>query len=232
MNSSAKAGRFIRGASEREDVFVLGELARHEIPSEGTLATAGAVVAAADRRAAEIVAAAEAQAATIIAQAQGSAGSVRGQAHREGYAAGLAGAEAEARAAIELIRRVAGEGQAIRDEIAGQATGVIARAISLALRRLVAEYYEADPARTAAAIADAVRAAAGQQIISIRVHSGLVQSLQAQMLDIADYIRPDDAIEAGGCIIDLKNGTLDATLDARLSLMELALREAGGEVQQ
>jgi flagellar biosynthesis/type III secretory pathway protein FliH len=44
-------------------------------------------------------------------------------------------------------------------------------------------------------------------------------------------VRPDDAVEAGGCIIDLRNGTIDATLDARLSLMELALREAGGEVQ-
>lgn len=232
MNSSARAGRFIRGASEREDVFVLGEPARRDIPADGTLANAGAVIAAADRRAADIIAAAEAQSAAVIATARASVDDVRAAAHGEGYAAGLAAAEAEAHAAIELIRRVASEGQAIRDEIAGQATSVIARAIALALRRLTADYYEADPARTAAAIADAVRAAAGQQIISIRVHSGLVQAVQAQLLDVAEYVRPDDAIEAGGCIIDLKNGTLDATLDARLSLMELALREAGGEVQQ
>jgi flagellar biosynthesis/type III secretory pathway protein FliH len=32
----------------------------------------------------------------------------------------------------------------------------------------------------------------------------------------------------GGCLIDVRNGTIDASLDTRLSLMELALRDAGG----
>jgi flagellar biosynthesis/type III secretory pathway protein FliH len=63
------------------------------------------------------------------------------------------------------------------------------------------------------------------------VHPGLVQAVEASLTEAAGYVKPDDAIEAGGCIVDLRNGTIDATLDTRLSLMDLALREAGGEVQ-
>ena len=232
MNSSAKPSSFIRGAREHEDVFVLGETARNDFPQDGALATAAQVLDQAERRAASIVAAAEEAAAATLALARAKAGSVREAAHEEGFSAGLTAAEAQAAAAVDLIRRVASDGQSIRDQVAGQAGGVIARAIALALRRLVADYYQADPVRTAAVVADAVRAASSQHIVSIRVHTGLIESLQAQLVDVADYIRPDDAIEAGGCIIDLKHGTLDATLDARLSLMELALSEAGGEAPQ
>jgi flagellar biosynthesis/type III secretory pathway protein FliH len=231
MSSLAKTGGFIRAAGEHDDVFILGETARRTLPADATLASAGAVMAAAEQRAAEIVAAGEARAAALVAEARASAGAVTTAAYNEGFSAGAAVAEAEAAAALDLIRRAASDGQAIREQLAGQSAALIARAVVLALRRLVGEYYEADPTRTALACADALRAASGQDIIAIRVHSGLVDDVQASLTDVASYVRPDDSIEIGGCIIDLRSGTLDATLDARLTLMELALREAGGEVQ-
>lgn len=227
MSSLARTGGFIRAAGENGDVFILGETARRGLPADATLASAGAVMAAAERRAAEIIAAGEAQAAAIIVEAHASAGAVSAVAYNDGFSA----AQAEAAGALDLIRRAASEGQAIREQLASQSAALIARAVALALRRLVGEYYEADPSRTALACAEALRAASGQDIIAIRVHSGLVLDVQASLADVASYVRPDDSIEIGGCIVDLRNGTLDATLDARLTLMELALREAGGEVQ-
>lgn len=231
MNSLARRGRVIHAAGHDDDVFVLGESVRRSLPADTTLASAAAVMAVAEQRAAAIIAAAEQQAVALIAESQASAGDVRAAAHGEGYAAGLTQAEAEAAAALEVIRRAAADGQAIRDEIAGQASAVVARAVSLALRRIAGEYFETDPSRTVAVCREALRAASGQDLIAIRVHSGLVESVQAALSDVASYVQPDDAVGLGGCIIDLRNGTLDATLDARLSLMDLALREAGGEVQ-
>jgi flagellar biosynthesis/type III secretory pathway protein FliH len=231
MNSLARAGRVIRAARSDEDVFVLGEGVRRSVPADATLASVAAVLEATDRRADALIEIAEEQAETIVAEARAAADAVRAEAYEAGHAAGAARAQSEAEAALALIRSAASEGEAIRDQIANQAAGLVARAVSLALRRIVGEYYEADPTRTVAACAEALRAAAGQDVVSIRVHPGLVQAVEASLTEAAGYVKPDDAIEAGGCIVDLRNGTIDATLDTRLSLMDLALREAGGEVQ-
>ena len=51
---------------------------------------------------------------------------------------------------------------------------------------------------------------------------------RATLTDAATYIRPDDSVEVGGCIIDLRNGTLDASLEARLSLMDLRSPKRAG----
>jgi flagellar biosynthesis/type III secretory pathway protein FliH len=221
----------IRAARSDEDVFVLGEGVRRSVPADATLASVAAVLEATDRRADALIEIAEEQAETIVAEARAAADAVRAEAYEAGHAAGAARAESEAEAALALIRSAASEGEAIRDQIANQAAGLVARAVSLALRRIVGEYYEADPTRTVAACAEALRAAAGQDVVSIRVHPGLAQAVEASLTEAAGYVKPDDAIEAGGCIVDLRNGTIDATLDTRLSLMDLALREAGGEVQ-
>ena len=93
----------------------------------------------------------------------------------------------------------------------------------------VREMYEADPGRTARICADALRAASGQEVLAIRVNPGVVDSVRAALHGAEEYVRPDQGIAIGGCIIDLENGTIDATLDARLTLIEAALADAGGE---
>lgn len=233
MSSSVRPGNVIRSAPG-DDLFVLGESTRARIPTDGTLATAVGVLEAAEqqawREAAGIIAEAEARAAAILAEATGSADAIHREAYGEGFTAGQAQATAEVEAALAVIRQAANEGKAVRDQVAEQSAAVVARAVSLALRRLVGEYYEAGPERTAAACAEALRAAAGQQVLSIRVNPGVLTHVEAALTDSASYLRPDDAVAIGGCVIDLRNGTIDATLDARLELMDLALREAGGEV--
>ena len=230
MNSSGRATRVIRSSAAMDDVFVLGEGTRQAVPAVGTLATAAAVIAAAETHAAGLLAAAETRASAIVALAEQQADEVREEAVAEGQAIGRAAAEAELADCLGLIRRAAAEGKAIRDGVAAQASAVIARATSLATRRIVADYYEADPARTAAAVEDALRAASGQDVIAIRVHPELAGAISASLTSAAAYVQPDGAIEIGGCVIDLRMGTLDATLEARLSMLDLALSEAGGEL--
>ena len=229
MNSSANRGRVIRAARDHEDLFILGESRPESLVPHASIATAGEIRDAADVRSLGIIDAAERQAAAILADAQSSAASVRETAYQDGYGAGREAAENEVSQLLQLARAAAGDGKAIRDSVASESATVVARAAALATRRIVGEYYETDPERTALACAEALRAASGQDVLSIRVHPGLADSLRATLTDAATYIRPDGAIEVGGCIIDLRNGTLDASLEARLSLMDLALAEAGGE---
>lgn len=232
MSSSAKPGRVIRAARhETEDVFVFGQSTPY-VPADGILATASAVIEAGQREGEAVIAAARGEAARILAEANAAAAAVRDAAYEDGYQAGLQQSATEIEGYVEVARRAANEGKQLRDDIAGQAAAVVARAVSLAVRRVVGEYYEADPSRTASLVAEALRAAAGQEILGIRVHSGLVDAVSASLADVSSYIRPDDAVEIGGCVIDLRNGTIDATLDARVSLIDLALRQAGGEASR
>jgi flagellar biosynthesis/type III secretory pathway protein FliH len=65
-------------------------------------------------------------------------------------------------------------------------------------------------------------------MFSIRVHPEAEAPVTAALVDLAGYVRPDESVDVGGCIIDLRNGTIDATLDTRLSLMELAIGASSG----
>ncbi len=228
MSSSARPRRIIRAAPEREEVFVLGENAREQSVAPA-VATAGEMIASATARAGTMVDEARRQAAVIIAEARANADAVRESAYSEGFESGRATALDEVSGALEFVRRAAREAKAIRDDIASQSSAVVAGAVALATRRVVGEYYEAEPERTAVICAEALRAASGQEIVGIRLHPGLADHVQATLLDAARYVAPDEGVGIGGCIVDLRNGTLDATLDARLSLMDLALAEAGGE---
>ncbi len=227
MSLSVKPRRVIRAATEHSEVFVLGETTRLTLPAP-PVATAEEMLVLADARAEGIVAEAHRQAAEVIAEARAQADRLHEEAFASGFAAGQQRAADEMAAPLELVRRAAAEGKAIRDGIAGQSADVIARATALAVRRIVADYYEAGPERTAAVCAEALRAAAGQEVLSIRVSPGLAEHVQATLAGAAHYVAADDAVAAGGCIIDLRYGTIDATLDTRLSLMEIALANAGG----
>lgn len=232
MSSLVRPGRVLRTADEPEEVFILGESVRANMPALPPVARASELLRSAGNQSDEMIARAERTAREIVEEAERRAGEVRSTAYADGFEAGRAAAIQEFSAYVALACQASSDGKALRDGVAEQSLALIARATGLAVRKIVGEYYEADPARTAAACAEALRAASGQQILSIRVHPGLVAQVQAALVDVADYIRPDDAVEIGGCVVDLQHGTIDASLDARLSLMELALREAaGGEVE-
>jgi len=214
-----------------EDVVVLGGVAqRNVLPGVGPIATAGEIVASAEVRGAGVLAEAEARAAAILAEAHATAAAITANAREQGIQQGLHEAEREAEQLLGLLREAASEGVAIRDQVAGEAMSIITRAVLVAVRRIVGEFYDDDPARTVAAVSDALRSASGQEIVSIRVNPTVEPMVKAALVDVTNYIRPDEGIAVGGCVIDLRNGLIDAALDSRLSLMELAIQNSAGEV--
>lgn len=229
MSWSANRGRVLRGTTESSDVFVMGEDLRAVLPTHSAISDATELLRAGEERAGVVLAAAEAEAAQRIALARAEADAVRRAAYGEGFAAGQQSAAAEVEACVEVARRAAAEGKAIRDELASQAAMVVARAVSLAVRRIVGEYYAQEPGRTVAICAEAMRSATGQEILAVRVHPDVAAHVQAALVNAERYVQPDSSMAIGGCIIDVRNGTIDASLDARLNLLDLALTDSAGE---
>jgi len=229
MSSSARrTGRLFRNAPEPEDIFVLGESRLLEFPAHAAMATAAEVVAAAEARAGRIVREAEEQAERMRTEANAAIDSVRSAAQSAGYEAGHREAADEVERLLAVVRVAASDGKAIRDSLAAQAAQVVATATGLAVRRITAEYYAADAERTVHICEEALRAASGQAVVSLRVNPAVVPAVQAALIDAAASARPDESVAIGGCIVDLRHGTLDATLDARLSMMDAALMRAAG----
>lgn len=226
MSSSSKR-RVLRAAEPAGEVFLSGHGAR-KLPVAEPYAKAEEIVAAAEARAAELIAAAEAEAARIRETAE----AAREQARQEGFAAGFAAGEAEARREAErwlqLLRAAAQEGKTVRDQIAGQALAVVARAVEIAVRRLAAEWFDADPARTVAVCEEALRTATADEVLVVRVHPQAAGLVEAALGESAPPVQADDSVVLGGCVIDLREGRIDATLEARLEALAEALRRASG----
>ena len=228
MSLSPRRGAIVPATVADDDVFLLGKRERAAVNLAGPVATAASLVTAAEARRSR----ADEEADLLLAEAHAAAEAVREAARREGFEAGrqqgfVAVAE-ELKQELALVRRAAEEGREVRDGIVEQASNVIAKAAMLVARRIVAEYYEADPTRTALAVEEAVRATATQQVISVRVHPSAAAAVHARLVDFDTVVTSDDGIDIGGCIIDVKSGQLDASLDARFTMMELALERATG----
>lgn len=241
MSSLARPTRILRGApaapassaaAAEDEVFVVAGSVARALGLPGPVASAASIIAAAEAQAAGLLEAARSEAALLVTAARAEAAATREAARSEGFASGLANGRAsatsEAADLLDLIRSAAAGGQAVRDQLAASADAVITEAVLMAVRRVVGDAYRADPGLTAAACADAVRAASGQQIVSIRVNPDVEGAVTAALVDVAAYVRPDEAVAVGGCLVDLRDGSIDATLDTRLSLMELAVRDAAG----
>lgn len=226
--SSSASRRIYRAEATEDDVFVVGGVAREFVAADGPVTTVTSLLDGARRRAEQIVEEANAGAEAILRRAEEAAGAVTREAQEAGMAEGARLAEQTAMECLELLRAAANDGLAIRDAMIQEAMPAIARAVAMACRRVVGGAFEADPSLTADACADAVRAAAGQQILAIRVHPEAAEPVRATLVDVAEFVQSDSAVALGGCLIDLRNGAIDATLDARLNLMEMALRDAGG----
>ena len=144
---------------------------------------------------------------------------------------GIRNAHSEIEDLVTLARSACTDGMVIRDQVAASSTALLASAVAVATRRIVAEWYDADPARTSAICIEALRAASGQDILSVRVHPSVASQVQAALGNSGTYVRASDAVDVGGCIIDIAGGTLDASLDTRLSLLELGLQRTAGGAQ-
>lgn len=221
--------RVFASPPDQGEVFVLGADQRRALPVPEAIASAEEILAAAERRAVEMISTADGEAARIVAEAEGSAAAIRDAARAEGFEAGRAAAIEEFQGYLDLARAAAADGRSIRDGVVAQAGDIVARAAALATRRLVAGHYEADPGRTAAICAEAVRSASSQEVLRVRVNPAVAGVVEAALGELAGYVAGDASVAIGGCLVDLRDGLIDATLDARLDLVERVMRDAASE---
>jgi flagellar assembly protein FliH len=225
MNSSAKRRPVITSAGDAGDVIIAAGAVRRSVPSLGVVSSAADFIAEAERRAAEIVTAAEVQAAGILDSANREAGGVREAAYQEGLIAGDANVKIEFEQYMELARAAAREGKAIHDDVVAESSLTIVRAVSLAVQRLVAEHYADNPEKTVAVCAEALRAAVSQTVIRIRVNETAMPAVRTSLSRDDIPVAVDNSITIGGCVVDLEQGTIDATLESRLQLLENSLSD-------
>jgi len=225
MSSSGKRRPVLTAPTDAGEMIVVSGATRREIPSVGVVSEAAAFLVEAERRAAEIIAAAQAEAGGIVNAANATAAGVREAAQQEGIAFSEAKVQREFEQYMELARAAAREGKAVHDDIVAEASQTIVGAVSLAVQRIVAEHYAADPGRTAAVCVEALRAASGQTVIRIRVNEDALPAVRTLLSRDDVPVVGDGGISIGGCVVDLEQGTIDATIESRVQLLEIGLSD-------
>jgi flagellar assembly protein FliH len=179
---------------------------------------------------AELSGEAEARAA-ILADAEADAATVRARAHAEGYAAGHAAGEAAARAEMEqaaaMLRQAAEAAEEIR---AALLAGTEEQAIALALeaaRRVVGAAADGYASLAAEVVRRGIRGVGGR-VLRLRVNPRDVDVVTAEVLAGGDDVpvQADAAVEIGGCIVDVEDGTVDLRLGVQLERITRALLHA------
>jgi flagellar assembly protein FliH len=185
----------------------------------------------AEARAAALIADARAAAAAILADAEADAATVRARAHAEGYAAGHAAGEAAARAEMEqaaaMLRQAAEAAEEIR---AALLAGTEEQAIALALeaaRRVVGAAADGYASLAAEVVRRGIRGVGGR-VLRLRVNPRDVDVVTAEVLAGGDDVpvQADAAVEIGGCIVDVEDGTVDLRLGVQLERITRALLHA------
>lgn len=183
----------------------------------------------------DIVEQAQRRADDLVRQAALEASGIREHARQSGHALGYQQGGAEARAelaqALALVQSLAAEGKAMRDDLLRRAEPEMVQMVLAALRAIVDERAEQDPALVEATVRRALERAASQNVVRIRVHPEQVDGIVAYLARDVSQATPfevlaDGAIGMGGCIVDTQHGRVDARLDVQLDALAQLLLDA------
>jgi type III secretion protein L len=178
----------------------------------------------------EILSAAEMEATTIRENAVAFATETREKAYREGYEAAL----------LEWNTLLL-EAHEKRDHVLANVERDVLRLAVKIAGKIIGRELTRDKAAIAEIVANALRHARRNEMITIRVNPGDLTSLEAnrEKLDPGGRahfidIVGDPRVSAGGCIIESESGAIDAQLETQLRVLERALlarTDAGAEGQ-
>ena len=165
----------------------------------------------------------------VLAEARAEAERLRAQAHDEALAA--AREEARAEMTQHLVRLHAETARAR----AAAATDIKKLAVRIA-EKIIGRALAVDPDVVADICRQAVRGAAEQRQIVLRIHPDDLPAaeiarprLRGELLRAHDItLRPDPAVGRGGCIIETEVGSIDARLETQLGAIERALVDEDG----
>ena len=174
---------------------------------------------------------ARSQAHEIVQRAQSDARMIRGQAeefrqrgYEEGYAAGHEEGKAQLTETILTLNR---ETEARWKEIEPD---MIRLAVRVA-EKIIGHSLETDPDVIIQIVAEALTAARHQREIYVRVNPADYETVVSHKRELVDQlsrardidVRSDPNVTAGGCLVDSEVGTIDATLESQLSVLERIL---------
>lgn len=187
----------------------------------------------------ELLAAATAEAEAIREAAVVAAAAIREQAHRAGYEAGLAAAQATAAGLVDasherlhaLAMNSAADHAAMLREVERQALDL---AIAVA-RAIVRREVEIDRDLLAASLDALLTHLEGEAVTSLRAHPDdvpLLSDLWAERAHAPSgtpaQIIADPRIGRGGCLLYTTTGAWDGTIETQFERIQVALRNAGG----
>lgn len=171
---------------------------------------------------------AEARGAAIVAAAEEERARAVRQGFEEGYESGAARWAAAARAARESVREAM---ERSREDV-----------LRLALRvaeKILRQRVEASPESMLPMIDEALRSLQAQQQLRVvlRVNPAdraLLEGRRARWLDHFPAVAtltvvPDEGLSRGGCRIESEHGTVDATIETQIRVVERHLLGGGGD---
>ncbi len=177
---------------------------------------------------------AQARLAETEAHWQGQVEQTSEQRYQEGFAAGVADREAEARQAVETMAALHGAIEAQRAQILREADQlVVDLAVALA-RRVTGVQAALDPKILLRAIRAALEMLGTQSELVLKVHPAdlAIARRFAQRWtekaagETALRVLPGEEVDRGGCLLEGEEANLDARLDTQLEALRLALRDA------
>ncbi|MBI2308407.1 MAG: hypothetical protein HYU78_13975 [Rhodocyclales bacterium] len=161
----------------------------------------------------------------------------REQAAAEGYAVGVAeGREAGARDYAEAIGAWRGLLESGRDGVSSllrESEDLIAAIVFESVCKVVGRTLVA-PEACAGVVAEVISRISRDEIVAVRVSPADYAAMHAVAPDGADRssaipgvsVEPDERIELGGCIVDLKGGSIDGRIETQFRTFAQSLKDA------
>lgn len=165
----------------------------------------------------------------LVSRAQEEAVQIKQNAYQEGYNLGLQQATAEVEAFKNVLDAFMGAEDRIFKEIA---PNILELSMSIA-KKVIKHEITTDIQVVVDTVMDALRLLSkNEPKIVLRVNPIQVQYLKDTMPDKIKSIGmetklsilSDEAVSEGGCIIQTNNGMIDATVEAQLGIVQMALR--------
>jgi flagellar assembly protein FliH len=156
------------------------------------------------------------------------------QRYQEGFQAGVADREAEAREAVERMAQVHGAIEAQRAQILREAEALVVDLALALARRVTGAQAAADPKILLRAARGALEELAAQSELVLKVHPeelNIARKFAQRWVERAGgeaalRVRPGEEVDRGGCMLEGEEANLDARLETQLEALRLALLDA------
>lgn len=225
----------IRGTKRASEPVVVAD----RESAGGRVTTQSTLAAEARASAARIVAAARSDADALAREAREQVNAIRLEAYddgfRQGRQEGLAVVEERFARAIELLHIAANDAVHLRERLLRTTERDAIELVLDIARQILGEAAAQDPALAVELAERALARAGNQNVLRIRVHPERHEIVAAAFVDRNDStgspisVVADERIDLGGCLIDLRAGTVDARLGTQMDEIARVLRAQLGD---